>query len=480
MLFKDLDEMKPKNIILITIDALRADHLGCYGYERDTTPNIDRLAKEGILFKKAIANAPFTTASITALQTSTYPLIPERDYVDLSKRLTLAEFLNKAGFFTVGVHSNPWFSVYNYGKGFSKFVDPMGVTNIQKGFFDKTKKQLVDYIGKDSLTHRIIKKVYSSLKRNLRRNMIIYPYAKAEEINDTVISYLKGSLEGFYFWIHYMDVHEPYIPEKFYFSQEIDNEEIKKLMTKREQNPSDISSEERKIIIDLYDDGIKYVDDKISELLENMKDLCDLNKTVLIITSDHGEALGERGYYGHCGGNKPITLFDEMLHVPLIIWSGSKEILSDISNDLNGREFEEEIGLVDIAPLILDILGIDNPKTFMGESPLKSKPFKKPVISQGIQCADPNQIEYLKEGKAIHSYRTNRYKLIYREGRTELYDLKEEPMELRDISMEQKEVAEKLKGELLNTLKSLTGGKRETEKNKIKKRIAELSTQNKI
>jgi arylsulfatase A-like enzyme len=475
MQFKDLDEMKPKNIILITIDALRADHLGCYGYERDTTPNIDRLAKEGIFFKKAI-DAPYTTASITALQTSTYPLIPERDYTDLSKRLTLAEFLNKAGFFTVGVHSNPWFSIYNYGKGFSKFVDPMGVTNIQKGFFDKTKKQLSDYIGKDSLTYRIIKKVYSSLKRN----KIIYPYAKAEEINSTVISYLKGSLDRFYLWIHYMDVHEPYIPEKFYFGQEIDNEEIKKLMGKRGQNPSDISPEERKIIIDLYDNGIRYVDDKISGLLETIENLCDLNKTVLIITSDHGEALGERGYYGHCGGNKPVTLFDEMLHVPLIIWSGSKEILSDISNDLNNREFEEEIGLIDIAPLILDILGIDKPKTFMGESPLKLKPFKKPVISQGIQCADPNQVEYLKNGIAIHSYRTNRYKLIYREGRMELYDLKEGPKELRDISMEQKEVAEKLKEELLSTLKSLKARKRETEKTKIEKRITELRTQSKI
>lgn len=169
-----------------------------------------------------------------------------------------------------------------------------------------------------------------------------------------------------------------------------------------------------------YDNEIRYVDDKISELLETTENLCDLNKTVLIITSDHGEALGERGYYGHCDRNKPITLFDEMLHVPLIIWSGSKEILSDISNDLNSREFEEETGLVDIAPLILDILGIDKPKTFMGESPLKLKPFKKPVISQGIQCADPNQIKYLKEGIAIHSYRTNRYKLIYREGHMEL------------------------------------------------------------
>jgi len=480
MLLKGLDEMKPENIILITIDALRADHLGCYGYRRDTTPNIDKLAKEGILFKKALANAPYTTASITAIQTSTYPSIPERDYTDLSKRRTLAEFLNKAGFFTVGVHSNPWFSVYNYGKGFSKFVDPMGVTNIQKGLTDKTKKQLIDYIGKDSLTYRIIKKVYSSLKRIHRGNKIIYPYAKAEEINSTVISYLKGSLEGFYFWIHYMDVHEPYIPEKFYFSQEIDNEKIKKLMDKREQNPSAISPEERKIIIDLYDNGIRYVDDKIRELLETIENLCDLNKTVLIITSDHGEALGERGYYGHCGGNKPVTLFDEMLHVPLIIWSSSKEILSDISNDLNGREFEEEIELVDIAPLILDILGIDNPKTFMGESPLKSNPFKKPVVSQGIQCADPNQVEYLKKGKAIHSYRTNRYKLIYREGRTELYDLKEDPMELRDISMEQKKVAEKLKGELIKTLNFLKARKRETEKTKVKKRITELRTLSKI
>jgi arylsulfatase A-like enzyme len=468
---------KIENIILITIDALRADHLGCYGYGRKTTPNIDRLAKEGILFKKAIANAPYTTASITSLQTSTYPLIPEEDYTDLSKRIAIAEILNKKGFSTIGVHSNPWFSIYNYGKGFSKFVDPIGVTNVQKGFFDKTKKQLIDYIDENSLTRRIIKKVYSSLKRNLRsNNKITPPYARAEEINNTVISYLKGSLDGFYLWIHYMDVHEPYIPEKFYFGQEVDNREIRRLMDKTTQNPGNISSEERKIIIDLYDNEIRYVDDKLGELLENLDSLCDFGKTVLLITADHGQALGERGYYGHGGGNRPIYFFDELIQVPLIIWSKSKEALMDISES---GEFERQVGLIDIAPTIIDILGIEKQKAFMGESLLRN-PFEKPVISQGIQCAYPNQAKYFKDGIKMQSYRTNHYKLIYKEGGMELYELTEDPMELRDISMERKEVAEKLKEELLNTLKSLKARKRETEKTKIEKRITELRTQSKI
>ncbi|CAD6491116.1 MAG: 2,3-bisphosphoglycerate-independent phosphoglycerate mutase [Candidatus Argoarchaeum ethanivorans] len=468
--------MKPKNIILITIDALRADHLGCYGYERDTTPNMDRLANDGILFKKAIANASYTTASITALQTSTYPLIPKEDYVHPSKRIAIAEILNKKGISTIGVHSNPWFSVYNYGKGFSKFVDPMGLTNaqkeVQKGFLDKIKKQSINYIGEDSLAFQMIKKVYNTLIRN----KMIPPYAKAEEINNTVISYLKDSSDGFYLWIHYMDVHEPYIPEKFYFGQEVDNREIKRFMDKIMQNQGNVSSEERKILIDLYDNEIRYVDDKIGELLENLESLCDFDKTVLLITADHGQKLGERGYHGHGGANTPVSFFEELIHVPLIIWSKSKDALMDISES---GEFERQVGLIDIAPTILDILGIPKPKAFMGESLLRN-PLEKPIISQGIQCADPNMIEYLKGGIKIQSYRTNRYKLIYREDRMELYDLKDDPMELRDISMEQKEIAEKLKEELFNTLKSLEVTKRETGKTNIKKRITELRTQNKI
>lgn len=473
--------MKPKSVILVTIDALRADHLGCYGYQRDTTPSIDRLAKKGILFKKAIANAPYTTASITALQTSTYPLIPDKSYLDPSKRLTLAEILNKTGFSTIGVHSNPWFSVYNYGRGFSRFIDPIGTTSIQKrsaqeGLFNKIRKSINRYVDKGSLTYRTIKKVYGGF----RKDKMIYPYAKAEEINDAVISCLKNLSDRFYLWIHYMDVHEPYIPKMSYFGEKIGDEEIKKLMRKRVQNSSDISPEEKKMIIDLYDNEIRCVDDQISELLENMKKLCDLNGSILIITSDHGEALGERGYYGHGGRNRPVTLYDEMLHVPLIIWSGSKEILSDISGRLDGKEFGEQVGLVDIAPLILDIFGLNKPTGFMGESPLRLRPFKKPVISQGIQCVDPNQAKYLKDGVVMHSYRTDDYKLIYREDHTELYDLKEDPNEFRDISMELNDVAEKLKRELIDKLKSLEASEMETEKERIRKRIKDLKIRNRI
>jgi len=445
--------MKLKNIILITIDALRADHLGCYGYERNTSPNIDRLAKEGILFKKAIANAPYTTASITALQTSTYPLIPERNYTDLSKRLTLAEVLNKAGFFTIGVHSNPWFSIYNYDKGFIKFVDPMNKTNtnIRKRFLSKIKKLLSNYISENSLTYKIVRKVYSFI----RKEKLILPYARAENINDTVISCLKDldkEINKFYLWIHYMDVHEPYIPEKFYFSHEISNEETKKLMNKVMYNHPDISFEERKTIVDLYDNKIKYLDYRIGELLVNLEKLCDLDKTLLIVTGDHGEALGERGYFGHGGRGRSIIFFDEMLHVPLIIWSRSKE---NLINFYKSGEFERQVGLIDIAPTILDMLGIEKPKTFMGESLLRN-PFEKPIISQGIQCIDPNQAKYFKEGVQIHSYRTNYYKLIYREdGHIELYDLEKDPVEMQNIAKDNPEVVTKLRKQLFEFIESL-------------------------
>jgi len=462
------------NVVLITIDALRADHLGSYGYKRNTSPNLDRIGRNGILFTKAIANAPYTTASITALLSSTLPLIPDNDYVHISRRESLSKILHKQGIPTYGVHSNPWFSIYDYSIGFSKFIDPWKEIKARATGLQKIKKKVFSNdVIKDSCYYSLAHNVYSKIKRK----RIVYPYANAEIINNTVLSLMNITLNRFFLWIHYMDTHEPYIPNKFVFGSDVSNEEIALLMDKFKRNPKDITTEEQKTIVNLYDNQIRYVDQKLGELLNALSDVCDLNKTLIIITSDHGQMLGERGLFGHAGRNRPLCFFDELIHVPLFFWSESKNFIEKISKD---GKFEKQVGLIDIVPTILDIFGVVAQKKSIGQS-LITNFIEKPTISQGIECKDPNRIKYFSSGVKKHCLRTDEYKLIYSEKKgLELFDLKNDPKESTDISTKQPKVATRLMGELQNTLNNYRKLYEDTEQMKIQHAVEKLLKSKKL
>lgn len=189
---------KLNNIILITVDFLRADHLSIYGYNRKTSPFIDRLAKNGILFTQALANAPYTTASINSMLTSRYPIMGTERYTNINGK-TLPEVLKKNGFYTIGIHSNPWFQIYHFGKGFDIFLNP--------------------YSNKHQKSNFITKVINFTMRSIIRK--IKPPYATAREINETLtrtLSQLKKHKKLF-IWIHYMDVHEPYLPERWCFTK---------------------------------------------------------------------------------------------------------------------------------------------------------------------------------------------------------------------------------------------------------------------
>jgi len=461
------------NVVLITLDALRADHLGCFGYQRDTSPNLDRIGKKGILFTEAFAHAPYTTASITALLSSTLPFIPD-NYFNISQREPLPVILNKHGIQTFGVHSNPWFSIYDYSAGFSKFIDPF-----KEGNTIKTKKQVIrekistSEILKNSHVNRLIGNAY----KKIRRTKIVRPYADAGVINNTVLTLMNNIPNKFFLWIHYMDTHEPYIPHEFVFGSKISNVEIAKLMAKFKSCSKDITPEEQKNIVNLYDNQVRYLDQKIGELLEALSKVCDFNKTLVIITSDHGQMLGERGLFGHAHKNIPLCFYDELIHVPLFIWCESIKILERISK--NGV-FWKKIGLIDIAPTILDIFEVDSNKKLIGQSLLRNF-IEKPIISQGLECKYPNQVKYFSSGIRKHCLRTEDYKLIYSEKKClELFDLKNDPNESIDISAKQPKVAMRLLDQLQNTLSNYKKAYEDTEQIKIKYAVEKMLRSKKL
>ena len=417
--------------MLITIDSLRADHVHCYGYKRNTTPNIDRFAHEGIKFNNAYANAPYTTGSVFSLLTSGYSLLRGDGTPDIQKSISIAEILKEAGILTIGVHSNPWFEVYNFNKGFSIFFDPHKESTIKNG---------------------------------------ISPFSRSEEINARVLSILKDNPtchkdndKGQFVWVHYMDVHDPYNPEKFFFGPAFDTAKICELQEKRVSNPPNLSPDEQREVIDTYDNCIRYLDEQIASLIHAIGELWDPERTLVIITSDHGDALNERGVYGHGGRNRPIHLYDYMLHVPLILWSPSRNSFSKI-REIHGNEINIPTGLVDIPPLILDLMMIQKPRSFLGKNPFLTVSGTPWVFSQGIQATDPNDFHNLQTGALISSLRTENFKFIQKCNHYELYDLLIDPSELENVADKRPDVHKKMKTMLDEVISHL---KKETQRQEL-------------
>ncbi|MDO8602527.1 MAG: sulfatase [Candidatus Omnitrophota bacterium] len=381
-------KIKRPNIILITIDAVRADHLSCYGYGRFTTPNIDKLAAGGALFLQAIAPSTDTYYSVPAIITSTYshyhgikdkrnalvnPLVP-----------TFAEILSKNNYCT-GLFSNGYsFShIKGVDRGFGTFV-------------------VNGNIAADELTNISLKWLKSKGKRN------------------------------FLLWIHYLEPHAPYTPPFPYGTLY-----IKDKFNTNDKNISIGSSDKTwgglKIIpyivaqnnitsvnyyISQYDGEIKFVDEQIGVLLDKLKVLKLDKNTLIVITADHGESLGEHNRYFQHGGMP----FDALLHVPLVF---KYEPLA-----LKDKKITRQVSSADIFPTILEILKIKCPKAIYGKSLLgliqgKTKN-RDPYIFIKAQIIDHN---------LAYSLRTEKWKLIYstKDKKYYLYDLKNDKDELNDV-----------------------------------------------
>lgn len=421
------------NLILITIDALRADHLGYAGYERKVSPIIDNIANEGVSFDNAISNAPYTVASLYSLLTSTYPL-GKNLYFSISEKITLPEILKKNGYQTCCIHSNPWLSLYKFNKGFDFFMDPL--QSRKQGHANTNSNNLLRRMGISKKTTIHGRLIYKTIKIiNTLRKRTSYAraraYAKASNINNIALNWLKRrSPDRFFLWLHYMDVHEPYLSPNCFTKDKLRYNDVREVIKTSNIEECYISSEIIRTVCDLYDSEIMYLDKQIGTFLKMLPEYCDMEKTIIILTSDHGQELWDHGHFGHGGEvNHLVKLYDEVLHIPLIMWA--KELF------VKGKKISTPIGLIDLSPTILNILGIKIPSNFVGKSILHPdyQPMEEFVISQGLQCKDPNRMDIAKHGTKIFSYRNKHYKLIIEEqmNKKELYDIKVDPNETKNV-----------------------------------------------
>jgi len=431
--------MKNKNIVLITIDALRASDVGCIG-GGNLTPNIDKLAQKSVLFKEAISNGPGTPQSFPSIFASVYPLMNRK--ILLSKRyVTLAQVLRDNGFVTMGFHSNPFLSkFFGWDKGFDIFIDLSDSSSATRMFKKLTQKEgLIGFMlkpVKKILTKRTIRKI---LKRiySVKSDSPL-PYSRGEDVNRTVIKWLKEKKKGrFFLWIHYMDPHEPYLPPDPWLDSVSSQKEALEINLRF--CTENVSGDQLELIEKakkLYDGEVKYVDHCVGNLVDVFVEWGLLEDTIIVLTADHGEAFFEHGERGH----PDHILYEEVLRVPLIIYGVGEK-----------KEVTEPVQLLDISPTILSLLGIDKPSTFLGNG--LGLNYETGVISESARFNFDNYAFDLN--KRVISYRTEKWKLIFnQEGNVyELYNFDKDPKEQRNVARENKELVEVLKEKITQHIK---------------------------
>jgi arylsulfatase A-like enzyme len=310
-----------EHVVVLSADALRADHLSCYGYRRETSPVLDDLAAESLRFTNAYSASSHTREAVPALLTGEYPDVA----VDGDYRLaaeTVATTLSERGFATGGFHSNPFVSrAYGFDRGFDTFDDDL-------------------HLGQ----HRLVALAQRALDKLRNRH-----YARATAINERSLDWIDSLAEGqpFFLWNHYMDTHGPYEPpveySRTYLDRAVSDKDAQALYKRAIADPDSITDDEREQLIDLYDAEIRYNDAQIGAFLDSLRERDLLERSLLIVTADHGDAFGEHGYYEH-----PRYLHEELTHVPLLVRppGGASEVVSAPVSTLDiVATIEDELGM---------------------------------------------------------------------------------------------------------------------------------------
>jgi len=427
-----------RNIILITLDSLRADHCSFMGYYRETTPTMDKMARRGLVFENAIAGGVGTPESMMGAFTGSFaPLTEDIDSKmwrnEFTKRRTLAQILSKLGYSTGAVVPNTFASSYfGFDKGFQFFQDFLkdgAKTKIHKRIFEKAFK-------KNSRTASIIR----NLMNFLLKREVFTPW---EKYYDVVINWVKKTNKPFFLWVLLMDTHFPYLaPRKFrkwsnFLSMYHSNWKLQHVNFENK-----LTDKEKKKIIDAYDDSIRYANEFIKRLTKDFSDY----DPIYVIHSDHGEGFGEHGFYMHGFiRNKAVCLYEELIHIPLIIYNA----------DIKER-IEKPVSLLSLSPTILEIINEENFSDFPSCSFLKSN--NTWVIARCIE-----------NGKIKVAVRLKDWKFITDQNSIdELYNLKDDPAERKNVVNEYPKLAKELKKIAYSHIKH------ELEINIIKKYIKKL------
>ena len=400
-----MNYMGKRNIIVITLDSLRADHCSFMGYHRKTTPTIDKMARRGLYFESAVAASIATAPSMFTALTGDYSLLESNNYNpkdwrrEIATKRTISELLSEKGYFTAAFSPNIAFSSYfGFSKGFKYFDD----FSHHEKFRSHEKFQK---IGSTKLTRFFI-----YLCDILRGGGEATHW---ECIYDYILSQIKKMPKPYFIWILLLDTHFPYIPPKDYRNW---SSLIEIVFSNYLAYQGPLSKIVEKSIgswieaRDPYDDCIYYVDNFIKNLFNDLYD----DDPVLIIHGDHGEGFGEHGYYGHPPGY-PVILYEEFIHVPLVIYN------ADVQGKVN-----KPTSLIQLPSIILAIADESESLNVLNKEFVITKVFDR--------------------GKRKMAVRTKYWKFITgQKSEDELYNLKKDPYEQENVIDEYPDLVNEIK-----------------------------------
>ena len=378
------------DILFVLIDSIKASHLGCYGYGRDTTPNIDRFAKaECVRFETVIPGGSWTIPAVMTLFTSLPADEHRRVMPNLphdGKAVTFAETLRGAGYATVGITANGMVSHrFGYGKGFDLWDDYSATLPPEAGMM----KAASGYAKGMALT----KMGLNRLKR-------------------------RDPAKPLFLFLFYMDPHWDFYPPLPY-DRMFDSTGKGPIRNAWAMKADKVTPEIRRRTLDAYDGEIAYCDNAISNLLASVAAMPRWNDTVVVIAGDHGESFWERGFSGH--GN---CLYDQELKVPLMIRVPKNRGLKP------GTVVKGQVGGIDLAPTLLDLAGVPVPPSWKGRSLVSA-------MERGTSDGRPVVTETRVRDKLWQrAVRTDRWKVIAIDDFTkpvEAYDLVADPGETNNL-----------------------------------------------
>jgi len=412
------------NVLLITIDTLRADHLGCYGYSLETSPNIDSLAGRGVRFTDCTVQWPNTGPSVSSLMTGEHPknrgLQLQWHFLPFSAT-TVSEVFNNAGYDTGAIVANVLVGrSFGFKQGFDYFAETWnqgGIGKARGGSFNVDSENVKEYL-------------------------------RGSIVADLAIRWLKkrDKKKPFFLWLHFMDPHGPYKPPQEYLSyfngaRSFEPQDIEKLPKYQLQKKAGSGE----VITDLgfyktqYDREIRNVDHEIGRLFEELLQMGLMKETLIALTADHGESLDEHDYFLDHGKMS----YQCCANVPLIF--AYEEVLPA------GKTVSIPVGLIDVSSTLGELAGIEKPSTYEGHSLVGLIHGKKPEQSQEYIFMQSGYIVSELQRTVRHGH----WKLIHvqsvrdRQQMTgsefELYNIFKDPHERNNIAAEHPEKVSELK-----------------------------------
>jgi arylsulfatase A-like enzyme len=403
------------NILMIVIDTLRADRLGCYGNQRGLTPFLDSLAERGFVFRHAYAQSSWTNPSVASLFTSRFPSqhkvtsAPDTMPMPGDGEWMLAQSLSRGGYRNAAVVANAGLRGYadrqltpskrvpgrGFGKGFDLFVALAATPN--------------------------------------GPNQFLWVRPRAEQVNQQALAWLRDNESGapVFLYLQYMETHQPYAPTEAGLARasrgghppDVKRANVSKLAANRRP----LEPDELRNLEDVYDAEVASVDAGVRDLFAALDKQGFLKDAIVVVTADHGEEFGAHGVFGH-----GVSLYEPEIHVPLLVLVPHSDKRVDV---------DEDVSLIDLAPTLLDWIDAPVPASFEGRSIVPilnpSPSLWRRLVGGPSRSSHPAFSELICEGGDWKRVTPHRYAVVEEgrkliadgNGNADYFDVAEDPQE---------------------------------------------------